>query len=122
MLQWMMRSSKRLRRTQPNPRAPLDLIALEMWATRQPRGRQAYLAYNLRMPGKANVKRRKRAATGRRRAAPQQELALERKAAEEKESAEFLDLLEVRSRIAESGGKMLRSNDDLDRLFENREL
>lgn len=72
------------------------------------------------MPGKANKKRRKRTEQGRERAAPSQELERRRKAAEEKQSAEFIESLECRSRDAEQGSTVLVSNEDL--YFENREI
>lgn len=80
-------------------------------------GSGAHVAYNLAMPGKANIRKRKKAARGRTRAALQQEL----QAAEEKETAEFFETLEGRSRVAEHGSTMLVSTEGFDRLFENRE-
>ncbi len=73
--------------------------------------------YNLAMPGRANIRRRKRIERGRKRAAPYEELKRRRKAAEEDENAEFIAELEDRSKIAELGAMMLVPNEDLDRSF-----
>jgi hypothetical protein len=71
------------------------------------------------VPGKANIRRRKRVARGLAKAAQREELAQLKQAAEEKEDLEFRETYEGRSR--ESVSKtMLVSDEGMDALFEER--
>jgi len=73
------------------------------------------------MPGKANIRRRRRIEKGRRRASLYQEVERRRKATEEKENAEFIAGIEERSRVAEQASTMSVQDQGLDSSFEIRE-